>query len=372
MTASPSRAGPEPRFAPLGFSDLPDWGRADHRPAFFAFRRSAPSLLASPGPAAAVKLPPAAFAPAARAALAMGDDPSAADVRAFFEAAFRPADILDAGAPARGFVTGYYEPELPASRTRTARFRVPLYRPPADLVALTDGESVEGLEAGTRFAMRSDDGTLVPYPARAEIEEGWLRGRGLELAFLDSEADAFFVHVQGSARLVLPDGALMRVGYAAKNGHRFTAIGRVLVQEGELPLDGADMAGIRRWLAAHPDRARALLRRNRSFIFFREVPLEPGAGPIGGMGVPLTPLGSLAVDASLHTYGMPVFVDAPDLVIGDRPFRRLLVAQDTGSAIVGPARGDIFVGFGAAAGQLAGTVRHAARLVALVPRASLP
>ncbi|WP_279483146.1 murein transglycosylase A [Aureimonas sp. SK2] len=367
---------PEPSgahgFAPLGFDDLPAWGRADHRPALFAFRRSAPTILGSGAAPAAFGLRPADFAPAARAALKGGPDPTRTEARAFFEHFFRPAEILTQGAPAPGFVTGYYEPELPASRQATPRFRVPLYRRPDDLLSLEDSETAEGLEPDTRFALRDGSGRLRPYPDRAAIEGGWLKGRGLELVFLESAVDAFFVHVQGSARLALPGGETMRVGYAAKNGHRFTAIGRVLVGEGELPLEGADMAGIRRWLAAHPERAEALLHRNRSFIFFREVPVEPGAGPIGGSGVPLTPFGSLAVDAALHAYGMPVFVEAPGLAVAGAPFGRLLVAQDTGSAIVGAARGDIFTGSGDEAGEIAGTIRHSARFLALLPTGDRP
>ncbi|RIY02764.1 transglycosylase [Aureimonas flava] len=359
-------------FAPLGFDRLTHWGRADHRAALHAFRRSAPSLLRVDPAAAAGPLRRGRFAPAARAVLEGPADPSRTEARLFFERFFRPAEILSAGAPVSGFVTGYYEPELPASRRATPRFRVPLYRRPADLVAVADDSAVAGLEPDTRFALRAADGRLLPYPDRAAIEGGWLRGRGLELAFLEKPVDAFFVHVQGSARLALPGGETMRVGYAAKNGHRFTAIGRVLVQAGELPLEGADMAGIRRWLAAHPDRADALLHRNRSFIFFREVAVEPGAGPVGGAGVPLTPFGSLAVDAGLHAYGMPVFVEAPELAVSGRPFRRLLVAQDTGSAIVGPARGDIFTGSGDAAGRVAGAIRHRARWLALLPVEARP
>lgn len=355
-------------FAPLRFADLPAWGRADHRPALFAFRRSAPAIVGSAAPPSPSGLSPSDFAVAARAALGDAGEPTAHEARAFFERFFRPAAILEGGTPAPGFVTGYYEPELPASRTPTARFRVPLYGRPDDLVSVEEGESVEGLEGSARFAMAGPAGRPVAYPDRAAIEAGHLAGRGLEIAYLESPVDAFFVHVQGSARLRLPDGETMRVGYAAKNGHRFTAIGRVLVRGGELPLEGADMDGIRRWLAAHPDRTQALLRQNRSFIFFREVAVEPGAGPIGGAGVPLTPLGSLAVDASLHAYGMPVFVEAPNLVIAGAPFRRLLIAQDTGSAILGSARGDIFVGSGEEAGRIAGAIRHEARFLALLPK----
>jgi membrane-bound lytic murein transglycosylase A len=183
--------------------------------------------------------------------------------------------------------------------------------------------------------------------------------------------DAFFIHIQGSARLALPDGRRMRVTYAAKTGHPFTAIGRILVEAGELSLAEATMDGIRGWLAERPERVRALLDRNRSFIFFREAAVEDERlGPVAAAKVPLTPMASIAVDRELHTFGTPFFIDAPTLgEIGGEPFRRLLVAQDTGSAIVGPARADIFVGSGASAGSVAGRVRHPGDFFALLPPA---
>ena len=344
------------------FETLTDWPRIDPMPAFRAFRRGAPSLL---------ELDPATASgtlkAAAEACLGAGETVSRADAWHFFERFFRPA--VWSGEASDGFLTGYYEPELDASPVQTPRFSTPLYRVPADLMRLPPGVDLpQGLEDAQGFALRDRRGLLAPYPDRGAIEEGWLRGRGLELVWLADPVDAFFVHVQGSARLRLPDGRHMRVGYAAKNGHRFTAIGRLLVNEGELPLERADMEGIRRWLAAHPERAPALMRRNRSFIFFREITdADPQAGPIGGMGVPLTPLGSLAVDRSQHAYGMPILVNAPSLQIDGSPFHRLLVAQDTGSAIVGERRGDLFVGSGDAAGRLAGAIRHPARWTLLVP-----
>ncbi|WP_182087200.1 MltA domain-containing protein [Aureimonas sp. ME7] len=355
------------RFAERSFDTLAGWRDADPRPAFAAFLRSAPSILRADTASARSGLGPAHFAPAAERALEAKGPPTQREARTFFERFFRPFAILDGGAPAPGFLTGYYEPELPASRERSARFSVPLYRTPGDLVRLPTETRLDGMDGETRFAWRAEDGRLRPYPDRAAIDGGWLRGRGLELVWLENPVDAFFVHIQGSARLSLPGGETMRVGYDAKNGHRFTAIGRVLVSRGALPLEEADMAGIRRWLAAHPGETQALLHQNRSFIFFREVEAREGEGPIGGAGVPLTPLGSLAVDAAIHPYGMPVFVDAPGLAIEDRPFRRLVVAQDTGSAILGPARGDLFVGSGLAAGAIAGAIRHPAAFTALLP-----
>lgn len=353
-----------PLWRPLSFQALPEWPVVDPTPAFLAFSRSAPALLAPEADPAA--------APLRRAAEAALGQPArtGAEARRFFERFFRP--FRRGGEAHSGFLTGYYEPELAASRTRSPAFPVPLYRAPADLERLApDAPLPDGLEEAQGFARRDPEtGRLAPYPDRAAIETGFLAGRGLELVWLADPVDAFFVHVQGSARLRLSDGETMRVGYAAKNGHRFTAIGRVLVAEGELPLEAADMAGIRRWLAAHPERAPALMRRNRSFIFFREVEgADPEAGPIGAQGVALTPLASLAVDPAFTPYGTPILVDAPTLRLEGAPFRRLLVAQDTGSAIRGEERGDLFVGSGEAAGALAGTIRHPAGWTVLRPLA---
>ncbi|WP_062015265.1 murein transglycosylase A [Aureimonas sp. AU4] len=327
----------------------PGWDEGDPRPALRAFR-SGPVL--------------AGDAPARRAAEALSPDPSQLEARRFFQRFFRPAEAVD------GFLTGYYEPELPASPQCVGPFQWPLYAPPPDLVRLEG--AAPGLDPEARFARRRADGALEPYPDRAAIEAGLLANRGLEIAWLRSPVDRFFVHVQGSARLALPDGTSMRVGYAAKNGHRFTAIGRVLVARGELALPEADMAGIRRWLASRPlEDGLTLMRENRSFIFFRVVEgVGARQGPVGAAGLPLTPFGSLAVDPRHHPYGSLLFVSAPGLVVEGRPFRQLLVAQDTGSAIVGPGRGDLFAGSGEAAGELAGTIRHPCAFTALLPRGS--
>ncbi|WP_058635906.1 murein transglycosylase A [Aureimonas ureilytica] len=349
-----------PPWRLLSFEAMPDWPAVDPTPAFLAFSRSAPALLSAE--AGAWGEPFRAAAEAALRDRARTPD----EARRFFEHFFRPARFAD---DAPGFLTGYYEPELPASRMRSPAFPVPLYRAPPDLVRLPPSEPLpEGLDDAQGFARLDASGRLVPYPDRAAIEDGWLSAQGLELVWLADPVDAFFVHVQGSARLRLEDGSTLRVGYAAKNGHRFTAIGRVLVAEGELPLEEADMAGIRRWLAAHPERAPALMRRNRSFIFFREIEgADPNAGPIGGQGVSLTPMASLAVDAGFTAYGTPILVDAPELIVESTPFRRLVIAQDTGSAIIGAERGDLFTGSGETAGTLAGMIRHSARWTVLLP-----
>jgi membrane-bound lytic murein transglycosylase A len=356
-------------FVRRRFVDLPGWEAAEHALAYEAFRRSAGHLASGAYHAGTLGIDPAAFRPAAKAAVEREGGDAAA--RAFFERHFVPLQIVPKNAPAsdaHGFVTGYYEPVVEASVEETPRFRFPLYAPPPDLVKIDDVSRPPGMDPSYRFGRRKSCGLLEEYPDRAAIEAGLLRGRGLEIAWLADPVEAFFIHIQGSARLRLTDGSEMRVGYAAKSGHPFTAIGRLLVDEGELTLAEADMDGIRAWLAAHPERQRALFDRNRSFIFFREAAVDdPTLGPVGAAQVPLSALASIAVDRELATFGVPYFIVAPDLSIDGAPFRRLMIAQDTGSAIIGPARADIYVGSGARAGAIAGRIRHGADFTVLVP-----
>ncbi|MCQ0986846.1 murein transglycosylase A [Jiella marina] len=353
-------------FSRRSFAEIEGWGEADHGLAFDAFRRSASRLLEGAFPTGTLGLRAAAYRDPAEVALAAGD-PSASEARDFFETRFVPLGIR----PSRtetGFVTGYYEPVVEASARPDDRFRFPLYRPPDDLVKVDDVSRPPGLDPSYRFARRMDCGMLTEYFDRAAIETGALEGRGLEIVWLADRVDAFFIHIQGSARLVMQDGSHRRVGYAAKSGHPFTAIGRSLVEAGELTLGEADMQGIRSWLAAHPDRQDEILHRNRSFIFFHDRSvIDPELGPVGAAKVPLTPLASIAVDRELATYGLPYFIAARELAIDGQPFRRLMIAQDTGSAILGPRRADIFVGSGDEAGAIAGRIRHAADFTVLVP-----
>lgn len=360
------RAQPAGVFRAVGFGDLPGWQSDDQQAAFEAFRRSAFHARANVCRDGALGIPFDSFAEACAAARSTAPT-GTADARAFFERHFRPFRV--ATPDGAGFVTGYYEPELEAARERGGRFTVPLYARPDDLVEIEGENRPPGMDPAMRFARRR--GTeLVPYFDRRAIEEGALSCRGLEIAWLADRVDAFFVHVQGAARLRLTDGSTTRVTYAAKSGHMFTGPGRILVEMGEIPPERVSMQAIRAWFRAHPDRVDEILWQNRSFIFFRETPLgDPGDGPVAAAKVALTPGRSLAVDRVLHTFGTPFFIDAPGLKeLDGEPFRRLMIAQDTGSAITGAARGDIFVGSGAAAGEIAGVIRHAAGFHALVPR----
>jgi membrane-bound lytic murein transglycosylase A len=345
-------------------ADLPGWAEDDHVAAFIAFRRSARRIAADPAA-------PSSWRAVAEAALALPEQPDAATARAFFEASF-DASVVDAGPAAPPFLTGYYEPELPGSRMATRDFPTPLYSRPDDLMDVTDANRPAGFPENLAFARLSDSG-LTPYHDRAAIEDGALAGRGLELVHLADAVAAYFVHVQGSCRVRLDDGTVLRLAYAAKAGHPYTSIGRLLIERGIIPVDAMTGAALAVWLRANPAEGRALMRENRSYVFFAEqTGLDPDLGAIGAGGVPLTPGRSLAIDHTVHRYGAPVWLDA-DLPLGAegalRPFRRLMVAQDTGSAIVGPARGDVFIGCGAEAEQIAGRIRHSARaFVVFVPK----
>jgi len=357
-----------PLFRPVNFSDLPGWADDDHLPAFEAFRRSAFQVLTKPYRTGSLGVSFDSFA----AAYADSRETSVTDgasARAFFERHFVPACILAGDGAATGFVTGFYEPVVEASIARTQEFTVPLLARPDDLIDIDDQNRPAGMDPYLAFARRTNSGP-VEYHDRPAIEQGALAGRGLEIAWLASKVDAFFIHVQGAARLEMTDGTTRRVTYAAKSGQRFTGIGKVLADLGEIPLEKVTMQSIRAWLADHPDRIDAILWRNRSYIFFREAAVDdPALGPVAAAKVPLTPGRSMAVDRLLHTFGTPFYIDAPSLTaFGGQTFRRLMIAQDTGSAILGPARGDLFAGSGDAAGEIAGVVRNAADFCALLPR----
>jgi membrane-bound lytic murein transglycosylase A len=359
--------GSRPGFdlIPVAFADIPGWQEDDHAAALAAFRRGAAVLSDHPPKRRLAGLDPEALAVLIRDADALPAATAGDAARAFFEANFVPFEVRPHEGSA--FFTGYYEPIVAGSRQPSATFRTPLYAPPPDLVEIDPDNPPPGIEPGFRFARKTAAG-LVPYFDRGEIEQGGaLRGQGLEIAWLADPVDAFYIHIQGSARLRLAEGGEMRVTYAAKTGHPYTAIGRELIAMGALPKGGATMRTVRGWLADHPAEAPGLMARNRSFIFFREAPVEDaGLGPVAAAKVPLTEGRSLAVDRLIHTFGTPVFVEAT--LADGTPWRRLMVAQDTGSAIVGSARGDIFTGSGDAAGEIAGALQSRGRFILLWPR----
>ena len=356
-------------FSEKTFNDLPRWNEDDHLAAFAAFRRSAFHVLTKPYRTGSLGIGFDAFAEAYAEARAVSA-PNLSGAHSFFERHFGPMLVkAESGA---GLVTGFYEPEVEASSFRTERFVVPLLSRPTDLVDIDDTNRPPGMDPYLAFARETSTGP-IEYLDRCAIERGALDGRGLEIAWLAEKVDAFFIHVQGAARLKMTDGRLSRVTYAAKSGQRFTGPGKTLSDLGEIPLEKVTMQSIRAWFKAHPERIDEILWQNRSYIFFREAPVDDASlGPIAAAKVPLTPGRSVAVDRLLHTFGTPFYIDAPTLTAFDqKPFRRLMIAQDTGSAITGPARGDLFAGSGDAAGEIAGVVRNAADFYALVPRALL-
>lgn len=362
-----------PLLEPVDYAAIEGWRDDDHAAALTCFRISARRMQERAYTTKALGIDGQDLRHAARLALAI-EPALLADretARRFFETAFRPFRI-DTGTGA-GFATGYYEPELAASPARTSRFAYPIYRRPPDLVDIDDKNRPAGIDPSFRFA-RHTPGGLVEYFDRRAIEAGALAGRGLELAWIESPVDGFFIHIQGSARLVMPDGSVMRIAYAGKSGHPFTAIGRLLAERGQIPRDHVTMATIRAWLEADAERGRDLMAENRSFIFFAETrEADPALGPVAAASVPLTAGRSLAVDHALHTFGTPVWVATrTPLPAQSAPFRRLMIGQDTGSAIIGPARGDLFIGSGAEAGAVAGAIRHPADFTVLVPVTGAP
>ena len=267
-----------------------------------------------------------------------------------------------------GLFTGYFEPLLHGSRRRSERYSVPLYTQPSDLVSVDLGRFRDDLR-GRRVAGRVRGRSLEPYDDREAIASGSLAGHGLELVWVDDAVDAFFLHIQGSGRVELDDGAMFRVGYASQNGHPYHAIGRTLVDWGELTLDEVSLQSIDAWLRANPDRAGEVMATNDSYVFFRQI---RGEGPVGAQGVALTPERSLAVDRQHVPLGVPVWLDAMTPAAGpEAPDERrqwLLVAQDTGGAIRGAVRGDVFWGAGERARSIAGRMAHRGRYWVLTPR----
>ena len=354
---------------PVSFADLPGFAEDDHAAALQTFRASCGPIVAhAPALRAASPVPPA-LVTLCKAALALPATPGEEVARTFFETHFAPRRLDP------GFLTGYYEPVVDGSLTATSEFSTPLLGRPPDLVGGVPGQPIAGLDPALSAARRLPDGHLAPYPDRAAIDGGALGPLAPPLVYVRDPVEAFFIHVQGSARVRLPDGTMRRLVYAGRNGQPYTSIGRALVEQLNIPPAEMGMAQLKAWIRAHgqkPGEAGAtLMQRNRSYIFFAfDDTLAPGAGPIGGAGVSLTPLRSLAIDRLIWPYGLPVFIDAtlPWRTDTPEPFRRLLVAQDTGSAIVGPARGDIFFGSGPDAARLAGPIRHPGTFFVLWPR----
>lgn len=363
LSSSASRLIPGAGVEAISFARLKGWQQDDLAEAFRVFRAGCPSLASRPADARVASSTSLkdGLRVACKAASALGKNPGQDAARHFFETHFQPVRITSETGGA-GFFTGYYEPEVEGALTRSPGYEVPVMGRPADLVSNAQG------------VWRKAGGQMVPYHDRAAIEDGALAGQGLEVAWLKDPIDLFFMQIQGSGRMRLPDGKVVRLNYAATNGHEYTPVGRVLIDEGIVPRDEMSMARIRAFMEQDPEAGQALRRHNRSYVFFTARATGQDAGPLGAQGIPLTAGRSLAVDRRIHTYGVPVFVEAElPLQPGGAltPFNRLMIAQDTGSAIVGPARGDLFFGAGPQAAEIAGGIRHAGSFTLLVPRAAL-
>lgn len=305
------------------------------------------------------------WVPICRAAEALAA-PEDATARAFFEQWFEPHRIHTNEGGAAGLITGYFEPVLRGSRTRDARFRYPIRTRPGDLVVVDlaalypelRGKTVRGRLVGNR---------VLPYPARADIEAQTEVDTREVLLWVDDPYALFFLHIQGSGRVVLPDGETVAVGYADQNGHPYVALGKCFIDRGLMPAAAVTLPTLRAWLESHPESARELMNCNPSYVFFTERELPLGTGPIGSMQVPLTPLRSVAVDPNFIALATPLWL-ATDYPETRAPLRRLVFAQDTGGAIRGPVRADLFCGSGNEAEMLAGTLKQSGELFALLPR----
>jgi membrane-bound lytic murein transglycosylase A len=355
------------QFEPIKWSELAGWSADNHLAAFAAFQTSCQALrkrrIDNRG-----HISGSLSNVCRKAADLQPQDANTA--RVFFEQNFQPLRIGRLG-EAEGLLTGYFEPIVAGSRFPSPEFPIPLYRRPRDLVAA--GYKLGSREfpnKGVRIGRRNAKNELMPYHDRGAIEAGALDGQKLEICWLKDPLDLFAIQLQGSGRVILEDGTPLRVNFDSHNGYRFSSIERVLIERNLIPRAEISSQRIRDWMAANPDEAAKVRAANRSYVFFRVTGLSNDGEPVGAQGVPLTPGRSIAVDPA-HVYGTPFFIEANLPIKSGKavaPFRRLMIAQDTGSAIVGPARADLYWGAGDDAGRIAGRIRHPGGFVMLLPR----
>ena len=366
--------GPEPlkfpdsALEPIDWNALDGWAADDHAAAFATFLTSCRPLLRTSRAVGETRPMYFAMMQVCRRALAAGRL-AREQAQMFFEHSFRPLRIAKLGDSA-GFLTGYYEPIVDGSRFPTGIFKVPIYRRPRDLVPPLNS-TAPGFPNRGQSLRRTASGELVPYYDRGEILDGALDGQHLEICWIKDQTDALLIQIQGSARVRLEDGTILRITYDAHNGYPYIPVGRILIERNIIPRGEMSLERIREWMRSNPESAEEVRRQNRSFVFFRIAGLSDDREAVGGQGVPLTPGRSIAVDNSLHVYGTPFFIQAGLPLSNEKrtaSFDRLMIAQDTGSAIVGPARADIYWGAGDQAGQLAGRLRHPGKFAMLVPR----
>ena len=365
---------PDSQIEPLTWNDLDGWKEDNHAESFKVFTNSCKPLIAVARAAGDPRPVLPALAAICRRAMALNTttqgNPTSERAKQFFEENFLPTRITKLGDVA-GFLTGYYEPVVEGSRFPTQIFKVPVYRRPLDLIPPASYVKGQGFP-NTGQSMRKDaDSKLVPYYERGDIENGVLDGNHYEICWLKDPVDLFYIQIQGSARVKLVDGTVLRINYDSHNGHPYTAIGRILIERGLVPRNEMSMDRIRDWMSKAPDAGKELRSFNKSFVFFRVVGLSDKEEAPGAQGIPLTAKRSIAVDKALHVYGTPFYIEAElPLMSGrdDVKFRRLMIAQDTGSAIVGPARADIYYGAGDEAGRIAGRLRNPGKFAMLMPR----
>ncbi len=360
-----------PQIYPVAFENLPGWQIDRHGDALIAFQKSCQRFATLPG---TKKVEALSFTAQMSdwqdvcqqaASLSVLDHQQA---RHFFEQNFKPyklfpgAGVKKSG-PEHGLFTGYYVPELSGCLRAKPGCQVPVYQKPQDLVSVDLGQFRQELK-GKRIAGKVQAGKLTPYADRGAIESGVLSQKGLELLYLKDRTEAFFLHIQGSGRVVLEDGQRVQIGYAAQNGHEYKSIGRELVKRGEMTLSQASMQSIKQWIEAHPQKADDIFAVNKSYVFFRPLTTQ---GVVGAQGVELTPGRSMAVDRRYIDMGFPVWIDLKDQAEPNGKLQRLMIAQDTGGAIKGVVRGDFFWGYGPEAGARAGKMKSQGASYILVP-----
>ncbi len=368
LLLSPAAAAPlkipNTELEPGSFAKLDRWAADDHAAAFATFRKSCEALLRRKG-----KIAP--FAEDLRGACTVAKDiklPADKETaRKFFEDNFRPVRISKLG-ERDGFLTGYYEPIVDGSRTKQGEYIYPIYRTPGDLRTR--------VKQSIRAVRHRIGRKIAGYFDRGAIEAGALEGRDLEICWLKDPIEAFFIHIQGSARVRLEDGKMLRLNFDAHNGYPYVSVGKILIDRGIITREMMSMDAIRTFFAEDHEQAVEIMNQNRSYVFFREISELPGdMEPPGAQGVNLTAMRSIAVDKNLHIYGTPFWIEA-SLPLkrdnSDTKFRRLMIAQDTGGAIVGPARADLYFGAGREAGTVAGRIKNPGLFYMLVPLSADP
>lgn len=353
------------RLKKSAFTSLSGWKHDDHAEAYKAFRRSCEHKLRASG-----RIRTRGLKSICRDVLKAPARLSRRDARLFFESRFDPYLVIARG-KSKGLFTGYFEPEYAGDRRKSSKYAVPILPAPDNLVEVSSKKRPKGFPKGLNAGLETKAG-LKPLPTRKQIENGAFKTKLRPLVWLADPIEAFFLHIQGSGRIRLPDGTFMRLAFAGRNGHPYSSIGKKLLTSGVLKKQQLSMQSVQKWLRANPVKARDILHSNRSYIFFREINLDPSLGPLGGQGVPLIDGRSLAIDRRYHRYGLPLWIDTRIPDANGRSatkFRRMMIAQDTGSAIRGPIRGDIFFGTGKKAGEVAGRVKARGTMHVLLPKA---